>query len=89
MLFLDLDLSPHYVGYFYSIGNSIANISGVLGPIVAGHILGEGNDDRSHRQHAASSAAWRRLFYITAAVYFAAMVIWVAFSKGKPLQALN
>ena len=37
-----LDLSPHYVGIFFSIGNTIGNISGVIAPIVAGQILQAG-----------------------------------------------
>jgi hypothetical protein len=32
-------MSPHYAGLFFSIGNTVGNISGVIAPIVAGQIL--------------------------------------------------
>ena len=87
-----LDLSPHYVGIFFSIGNTIANISGVVAPIVAGMVLsgssGGSGGESGHEKHSRDQE-WQHLFYITVAVYAASMAFYVVFAKGKPLQELN
>ena len=66
----------------YPVGNTIANISGILAPIVAGLVLG---DDTSK----AGKAEWQRVFFITGGMYAGALVLWAAFMRGKPVQALN
>ena len=72
------DLSPYYPGLF-SIGNTIANVAGMLAPIVVGHILVSG---QSH--HRRSRVA--KVFYISTAVLVA---LWPGGAlPGKP-QVLN
>eukprot|EP00659_Diplonema_papillatum_P015355 gene15355-23477_t len=43
-----VDVSPHYAGQLYSVGNVIANLAGIISPIIAGYILGDSpaDDDR-------------------------------------------
>ena len=36
-----VDISPHYVGILYAIGNTISNVAGIAAPIVAGRLLGD------------------------------------------------
>ena len=40
-----LDVSPHYAGQLFSIGNTIANITGIVTPIITGNILGDKDFD--------------------------------------------
>ena len=74
-----LDLSPHYAGVFFSVGNTFANIAGILAPIVAGELLGDNPGIQE----------WRHVFYVSASIYVAAIVLWVIGMKGKPLPELN
>jgi MFS family permease len=76
-----LDVSPHYAGQLFSVGNTIANVTGIVTPIVTGLILG----DRS----SASAGRWRLVFFITSAFYVGSTVIFMVFMKGKPVQELN
>ena len=78
-----VDLSPHYPGVFFSIGNTIANVAGMLAPIVVGHILVSG---QSHHRRVDE---WQEVFYISTAVLAGALVAWVALCQGKPQSALN
>jgi len=77
-----VDLSPHYPGLFFAIGNTIANVAGLLAPIVVGNILGPGNV--THREH-----QWNQVFYISSAVLIGALVVFGALAKGKPQSSLN
>ena len=76
-----VDVSPHYAGQLFSIGNTIANITGIVTPIITGNILG----DKSQ----ASVGRWRVVFFISAAFYVFATLVWVIFMRGKPVAALN
>eukprot|EP00658_Telonema_sp_P-2_P002738 TRINITY_DN11019_c0_g1_i2.p2 TRINITY_DN11019_c0_g1~~TRINITY_DN11019_c0_g1_i2.p2 ORF type:complete len:127 (-),score=21.44 TRINITY_DN11019_c0_g1_i2:150-530(-) len=79
-----LDLSPHYSGEFFSVGNTIGNLAGIIAPLVAGQILdSKGVDGNSGRSQ------WRQVFYLSAAVYAVALVMWILWSKAKPYQPLN
>jgi hypothetical protein len=72
---------------FFSLGNTIANLSGVVAPIVAGAVLGDSGGEGTTKQ--AGHDAWNKLFALNAVIYGAAMVATVLFMKGKPLQELN
>jgi MFS transporter, ACS family, solute carrier family 17 (sodium-dependent inorganic phosphate cotransporter), member 5 len=76
-----LDISPHYAGQLFSIGNTIGNIAGIITPIVTGQILGD--------KSSATKERWQLVFIIGAAFYFTASVVWVLFVSGKPVAALN
>ena len=89
-----IDVSPHYAGYLFSVGNVIANTAGIIAPILAGYILGdaerspgEASSDSSESYVPASH--WRNVFYVSAGVYFCAGVVWVLFMSGKPVKELN
>ena len=76
-----LDVSPHYAGQIFSIGNTIANVTGIVTPIITGNILGD--------KSSASVGRWRVVFFISAAFYVFATLVWVIFMRGKPVAALN
>ena len=76
-----LDVSPHYAGQLFSIGNTIANITGIVTPIITGNILGD--------KDSASKGKWRSVFYISGGFYFAATLVWILFMRAKPVAALN
>ena len=66
----------------YSIGNCIANVMGIITPIVTGAILG-GNDATAGKDQ------WQLVFSLSAAFYVAASIVWVAFMEGRPVPELN
>lgn len=76
-----VDLSPHYAGVFFSVGNTFGNLSGIFAPMVAGIILGDADT--------AGRKEWQYVFYLTALIYGVTLVLWFMFSKAKPQQALN
>jgi MFS family permease len=76
-----IDVSPHYAGQIFSIGNTIANITGIVTPIVTGQILGD--------KDSASKDKWRSVFFISAGFYGFATIVWILFMSGKPVAALN
>eukprot|EP01064_Diplonema_japonicum_P012877 TRINITY_DN2022_c16_g1_i1.p1 TRINITY_DN2022_c16_g1~~TRINITY_DN2022_c16_g1_i1.p1 ORF type:complete len:519 (+),score=72.29 TRINITY_DN2022_c16_g1_i1:72-1559(+) len=100
-----VDVSPHQAGYLYSVGNVIANIAGIIAPIIAGYILGDEvypptvtlTSPLTPAEYGESSSAsgtiaashWRNVFYLSAAIYVFAGVMWVFFMKGKPVPELN
>ena len=86
--FLSLSLQ----GLFFSIGNTIGNISGVIAPIVAGQILQAGKSSGGGGCGGSSNhsrEAWQEIFYIAAALYGASAIIFFLFMPGKPVQKLN
>ena len=68
------DLSPHHGGTFFSVGNTIANVSGIIAPAVARRILDMDNRSRQ---------AWQLIFYISGAMYLGAAAL---FARGPPLM---
>ena len=86
-----IDLCPHHVGVFFSIGNTFANVAGILAPIVAGRILGNACSDSTGACAASSKReAWQHVFFVTAGVYAISASVWISpLMKGKPLQVLN
>jgi MFS family permease len=83
-----LDLSPHYAGIFFSVGNTFANIAGILAPIVAGQLLGDDPDSGTNKTQD-RRVEWQHVFYVSTGVYAAAIAVWVVLAKGKPLPELN
>ena len=77
-----LDVSPHYAGQMYGVGNSLANVAGIVTPIVTGYILG--GDGAT-----AGAEQWQLVFQISAGFYLAASAVWLLFMEGRPVAALN
>ena len=98
-----LDVSPHYAGHLFSVGNLIANFAGIIAPLLAGEILGNtksasgggvhaefvGNATASGSGSYAPASRWRDVFYVNAGVYVVAAIVWILFMKGKPVPELN
>ena len=78
-----VDLSPHYPGVFFSIGNTISNIAGMVSPLVAGRILTSGES------HARRVEEWQEVFYISTAVLLGALMLWAGLCRGKAQASLN
>ncbi|KAE8737182.1 hypothetical protein FOCC_FOCC017357 [Frankliniella occidentalis] len=67
-----LDISPRFAGILMSLTNCIANVFALLAPLVAGFIV-EGKP---------TQAAWRVVFFISAAVYAACSGFYLIFASG-------
>ncbi|KAK3921380.1 Putative inorganic phosphate cotransporter [Frankliniella fusca] len=68
-----LDISPRFAGILMSLTNCIANVFALLAPIVAGAII-EGKP---------TQAAWRVVFFISAAVYAVCSGFYLIFASGE------
>ncbi|XP_017886240.1 putative inorganic phosphate cotransporter isoform X2 [Ceratina calcarata] len=68
-----LDISPRFAGILMSFTNCLANLAGLLAPIVVGHII----------VGPATQAKWRLVFMISAGVYIACSLFYVIFGSGK------
>lgn len=77
-----MDISPYYAGQLFGVSNTLSNVAGILAPIVAGDLLG-------NKVGAAALRDWRCVFFIAAIVYAVAGLLFVAFMRAKPIQALN
>ncbi|XP_014212270.1 putative inorganic phosphate cotransporter isoform X2 [Copidosoma floridanum] len=67
-----IDMSPNYAGVMMSITSVIANIVGIIAPVVCGTIVTvEDNENQ-----------WHVVFYITAAIYFVTNLIFLIFGKA-------
>ena len=75
------DICPHYSGVLNSMGNTLANLSGLCAPVAAGIILGD------HSVPVAED--WQRLFFIMTAFAGAGLAFFVTFVQGQPIQAIN
>ena len=98
-----VDVSPHYAGHLFSVGNVVANVAGILAPIVTGYILGDRlhdptptvtvtplmADSSSSDSGYVPASHWRNVFYVTSSIYVLSGIVYVLFMKGKPVQALN
>eukprot|EP01065_Artemidia_motanka_P024953 TRINITY_DN29883_c0_g1_i1.p1 TRINITY_DN29883_c0_g1~~TRINITY_DN29883_c0_g1_i1.p1 ORF type:complete len:512 (+),score=169.61 TRINITY_DN29883_c0_g1_i1:51-1586(+) len=89
-----MDVSPHWAGSMFGISNTIANVAGILAPMIAGDLLGD-----THPVYlapgdgltpvAAPTSHWRHVFFVSAAVYVVAAFIWIVFMRAKPIPELN
>lgn len=68
-----LDISPRFAGILMSFTNCLANLTGLLAPIVAGYII-EGKP---------TQAQWRIVFYIAAGVYIFCATFYNVFGSGR------
>ncbi|RZF32931.1 hypothetical protein LSTR_LSTR014108 [Laodelphax striatellus] len=67
-----LDISPRFAGILMSFTNCLANLAGLLAPITAGIII--------HGKP--TQAAWRKVFFISAAVYIVCSTVYQIFGSG-------
>lgn len=67
-----LDISPRFAGVLMSVTNCLANLAGLLAPIVAGYVV-----DRRPTQ-----AAWRTVFVTAACVYAACGTVFLVLGDG-------
>ncbi|KAN0016185.1 hypothetical protein ACTFIU_006144 [Dictyostelium citrinum] len=65
-----LDISPRYAGVTMGIGNFVATIPGILGPLIAGVLLEKFN------------SSWTQIFSMSGAFYLSGAVIWVLFASS-------
>ncbi|KAL4705916.1 hypothetical protein ACJJTC_017498 [Scirpophaga incertulas] len=68
-----LDISPRFAGILMAFTNCLANLTGLLAPIVAGYII-EGRP---------TQAQWRIVFYIAAGVYVFCATFYNVFGSGR------
>ncbi|XP_050545593.1 putative inorganic phosphate cotransporter isoform X1 [Daktulosphaira vitifoliae] len=67
-----LDISPRFAGILMSLTNCLANLAGLLAPIVAGYVI----DKRP------TQAAWRVVFITSACVYIVCCSVYIMFGEG-------
>lgn len=67
-----LDIAPEYSAILFGISSTVACTSGILGPIVAGHVV----TNKSRYE-------WRTVFVITTAIYYVAGVIYLLFATSE------
>ncbi|KAJ1524730.1 hypothetical protein ONE63_009613 [Megalurothrips usitatus] len=67
-----LDISPRFAGILMSLTNCIANVFALLAPLIAGYII----DGKP------TQAAWRVVFFISAAVYAVTSGFYLIFASG-------
>ncbi|KAI4502887.1 hypothetical protein M0802_001931 [Mischocyttarus mexicanus] len=68
-----LDISPRFAGVMMSFTNCLANLAGLLAPIVAGHII----------VGTPTHLKWRIVFMISAAVYVVSATVYLLFCSGE------
>ncbi|MEX2261417.1 MAG: MFS transporter [Bryobacteraceae bacterium] len=66
-----LDLAPRYAGTVVGIQSTIANLAGILAPVVIGYLV--------------KSAGWSSAFWLTAAVSMAGIATYLFFGSAKKL----
>ncbi|XP_016838631.1 putative inorganic phosphate cotransporter [Nasonia vitripennis] len=74
-----IDLSPNFAGPMMSITNGLANILGIVAPLICGAIVNKDEGDVN---------LWHIVFYITAAIYFVTNLVFVIFGKAE-IQSWN
>ena len=77
-----LDLSSRHTGALTGVSNTVATLSAMISPLATGFFLGL---DESNNQ-ANTLTGWRRMFYLIAAVNFAAAILWSAFASSDSLD---
>ncbi|GBP50287.1 Putative inorganic phosphate cotransporter [Eumeta japonica] len=68
-----LDISPRFAGILMAFTNCLANLMGLLAPIVAGYII-EGRPTQTQ---------WRKVFYIAGGVYLFCATFYNIFGSGR------
>ena len=66
-----LDMAPRYAGTVVGIQNAIANVAGVLAPVVVGYLV--------------KGAGWPSAFWLTAAVSVFGITAYLLFGKAEKL----
>ncbi|XP_050326865.1 putative inorganic phosphate cotransporter [Bactrocera neohumeralis] len=68
-----IDLSPNFAGILMGVANCMANLMGVVAPLLVGFIV---TDSKNVNQ-------WRIIFNITAALYFIGNLLFILFGQVK------
>ncbi|CAG9102021.1 unnamed protein product [Plutella xylostella] len=68
-----LDISPRFAGILMAFTNCLANVTGLLAPVVAGYII-EGRPTQTQ---------WAKVFYIAAGVYIFCATFYLCFASGR------
>ncbi|XP_034945293.1 putative inorganic phosphate cotransporter isoform X2 [Chelonus insularis] len=68
-----LDISPRFAGVLMSFTNCLANLAGLLAPIVAGYII---DGQVTHRK-------WQIVFIISAVIYIVCATFYIIFGSGQ------
>ncbi|KAL9917688.1 major Facilitator Superfamily Transporter 12 isoform 3-T3 [Glossina fuscipes fuscipes] len=68
-----MDLSPNFAGPLMGITNGISNLLSIFAPLVAGVVIHNEEDPEE----------WRKVFLITATVYFLCNLLFVVFGKAS------
>ena len=68
-----LDLAPQYAGTLIGLTNTLATISGFLGPQVVGALT----------YYESTRTQWQKVFYISAAIYCFGAIVFVVFGSGE------
>ena len=68
-----LDISPKFAGVLMSFTNCLANLAGLLAPIIAGYIL----------VGTVTHAKWRIVFLLAAGVYIVCSTFYILFGSGE------
>ncbi|CAL4065038.1 unnamed protein product [Meganyctiphanes norvegica] len=67
-----IDIAPKYAGTLYGITNAAATIPGWVAPMTVGALT---NNQQTFEQ-------WRKVFYISAAIYMVCAVFYITFASG-------
>ncbi|XP_052772253.1 sialin-like [Mya arenaria] len=66
-----MDVAPAFAGILFGISNSIAGVTGILSPVVAGILT----EDKTREQ-------WQKVFYVAAAFYVFGAIFYAIFASG-------
>ncbi|PVD36709.1 hypothetical protein C0Q70_03695 [Pomacea canaliculata] len=67
-----IDLAPRHAGVIYGISNTVATVSGMVGPIIVGSLAPNGTAEE-----------WRHVFYVCAAVSVVGAMVYGVFAEGE------
>ncbi|CAB3250918.1 unnamed protein product [Arctia plantaginis] len=68
-----MDISPNFAGPLISLSNFVSHMGTSLSPIVIAHILTDAED----------KYLWRKVFFLTAGIYFTMNTIYLLFGTGE------
>ena len=74
-----LDVAPQYASITLSIANTVASFSGVVAPIVVGHIINPPRDDIGH---------WQLAFFLSSVITVVGWAVYVWFVSGRLSKSL-
>ncbi|KAJ2948840.1 hypothetical protein O0L34_g5766 [Tuta absoluta] len=72
-LLVHIDMSQNFAGVMMGITNCIANVTGIIAPLVAGILL----------KDETNPADWRKVFFVAMAVYILCNVVFLAFGSSE------